>query len=847
MKLPGDLPMQRDVAELMRYWIDRGWAVFPLAPRSKEPLAGSNGVRDATRESATVASWAESVPNANIGGACDRWLVVDVDPRNGGVVPDWLPPTRVHMSGRGDGGCHLIYKLPPGAKVKSGKIAPGVDVKTGAGSYVVLPGSIHPDTGFPYVEGNQAMAVAPAALVSRVSREGSTDSENTSAPTNTRSILSALLENPAKEGGRNDWLATVCGHYAKQYRRTPDLYHTQVGLANNLLTPPLDEAEVRKTSQSIWDAEMTNNADRDHIDDLAASNGYLVGIGDRLMTLGWPDGAARDDPPELVEFADFNPRVVNVLVDPDDDMYIYDIELHRTSGDPVVITVTAESFGDPRTLRKVFARYAASVTHPKRLVHGSPDWATRLLKFLTSQNAPRLQKAPYLGWNDEEQGYLTMTGVLDASGLREFRVAKPNTVELRHSTPIDHEYRFESTRQRAVEILAEVCTFQDPETVAVFGAWWAGTLIKHQIRRHTALFPVMAVEAASGSGKTSGFFAMMAQLAGSNDGAGQYTLATLRNALSAHTNNIIWVDDLDDPSSLHEMIRVLTAGGSLSKMVNHTRTVRYPLVSSLLLSGESLGLADQQATLDRCILLHPPDPTRRMSLRGDYPQWDDVARLQAELHQYGGGSGVSGHYAQMVAQASGDIRVMCESLARSVPTGRTGAWYLTLAAGARVLDYLTTDDRSMLVEGNGQFAEGVQTWLTARLEPTMDDGGNRRDRIHNDNAMIQKILPMYLADVSVNPAHRSPVASIYQTGEDYEVLVNTRALAEWWSDQRHGRVHPRTESDSSFQQQVLALKNTYGDEVISHVRRRFGAGDRLRRFVRITGPVAREIVLRSQD
>ena len=76
------------------------------------------------------------------------------------------------------------------------------------------------------------IAVA-AALVSRVSREGSTDSKNTSAPTNTRSILSALLENPAKEGGRNDWLATVCGHYAKQCRRTPDLYHTQVGVKNN--------------------------------------------------------------------------------------------------------------------------------------------------------------------------------------------------------------------------------------------------------------------------------------------------------------------------------------------------------------------------------------------------------------------------------------------------------------------------------------------------------------------------------------------------------------------------------------------------------------------------------------
>lgn len=847
MKLPVGLRVERNVYDLMAYWVEHGWSVFPLAPRSKEPLAGSGGSKDATRNLDRVADWCRAVPEANIGGVCDKWMVVDVDPRSGGSVPDWLPPTRVHMSGRGDGGCHLVYKLPPGANVKSGKLAPGVDVKTGPGSYVLLPGSIHPDTGWYYTAGRQPMAYAPPELVSRMARDGSGDTGGGAGTGNTRSILSALLENPASEGGRNDWLATVCGHYAKQHRRMQDLYWTQVKLANAMLVPPLPEDEVNKTAASIWESEQTNNADRDLLDSMEPGNGHLVGIEDRLFTMGWPNGAHRDDPAELVEFADFNPRVLSVMVDPEDEMYTFDVELVRDAGEPVAVTLPAELFGDPRTLRKTLARYACSITHPKRLVHTTPDWATRLLKYMTSQNAPRLQKAPYLGWSDVEQGYLTADGVLDASGLREFRVAKPNLVELRASSPIDHDYRFEASRARAVQILDEVCTYQEAETVAVFGAWWAATLVKHHIRRHASMFPVMAIEAASGSGKTSGFFDLMTQLSGSNDGAGQYTLATLRNALAANVNHIVWVDDLDDPSSLHEMVRVLTAGGSLSKMVNYTKTIRYPLVASLLLSGESLGLSDQKATLDRCVLLHPPDPTGRRSLKGDYPQWRDIVELRAELVRYDGGSGLAGHYVQMVAQVSDEISTICDELARTVPSGRAGSWYLTLMVGARVLDYLTTDDRSKLHSGDGRFSVRVGHWLASRLEPTADDVGNIRELVRNDNALTQKILPMYLADTSVNPRMCSPVASIYQTGDEFEVLVNTRALAKWWNDEQNGRIHQRTETDSSFQHQVRALRNAYGNEVVDTTRRRYGAGERLRRYVKFTGPLAREIVLRSQD
>jgi hypothetical protein len=83
-------------------------------------------------------------------------LVLDVDPRHDGLgrLADLerehgpLPPTRVSVSGRGDGGQHLWF-LHPGGRLSAARLGPGVDLKTHAG-YVLLPPSRHPTTGQPY-------------------------------------------------------------------------------------------------------------------------------------------------------------------------------------------------------------------------------------------------------------------------------------------------------------------------------------------------------------------------------------------------------------------------------------------------------------------------------------------------------------------------------------------------------------------------------------------------------------------------------------------------------------------------------------------------------------------------
>jgi hypothetical protein len=69
-----------------------------------------------------------------------------------------LPETLTTVSGRGDGGVHLFFRRPPG-KLSSKRLGPGIDIKTSTG-YVMLPGSVHPATGKPYV-GIERPVVAP--------------------------------------------------------------------------------------------------------------------------------------------------------------------------------------------------------------------------------------------------------------------------------------------------------------------------------------------------------------------------------------------------------------------------------------------------------------------------------------------------------------------------------------------------------------------------------------------------------------------------------------------------------------------------------------------------------------
>jgi hypothetical protein len=127
-----------------------------------------HGLYAATSDPDRVARWWARRPQANIGARVPRsLLVLDIDPRHGGQARlaqlegehGALPPTRVSISGRGDGGRHCWY-LHPGGRLSAARLGAGLDLKTHNG-YVLLPPSRHPTTGRPYQWADPAVDPAP--------------------------------------------------------------------------------------------------------------------------------------------------------------------------------------------------------------------------------------------------------------------------------------------------------------------------------------------------------------------------------------------------------------------------------------------------------------------------------------------------------------------------------------------------------------------------------------------------------------------------------------------------------------------------------------------------------------
>lgn len=156
-------------------YASEGFEVFPCSAVNKQPLT-TNGFYDATRDEAQIRSWWQQHPDALIGCRINPdHLVLDIDPRHAGdatwqaLVDHYGDPgiNRKHVSGRGDGGCHIWFRRPDGrltiksidkfarengtghATGKRGWTG-GIDLLHNTQRYTILPPSPHPVTGKPY-------------------------------------------------------------------------------------------------------------------------------------------------------------------------------------------------------------------------------------------------------------------------------------------------------------------------------------------------------------------------------------------------------------------------------------------------------------------------------------------------------------------------------------------------------------------------------------------------------------------------------------------------------------------------------------------------------------------------
>jgi hypothetical protein len=546
----------------------------------------------------------------------------------------------------------------------------------------------------------------------------------------------------------------VLGHLAKDIR-FEDAFLALAEVLNRSLDQPLDAAEVAKTAESVWRTEASNHGGMP-----TQRSGWLVGDTGRMYTLV----REKDDKTGHVEeCADFNLEVMGKYTDDEHrTTYRLLITSELAPGEERYQVEAASTFGTGRTLDPWLAARELNWWPIGGDVGKDQAQPRRLRQYLSSQDAPVLQVAPHMGWHDPAEGFVVAEGLITAGGLDPQGGWLPDPAILRRDKHINR-YGFGGSWEEAQRVLREVLTWQDERVTSVFGAWWAACLIKAQLMPKVAGFPFMAIEAMSGSGKTTGFFGTMVQLNGAVRDQGNYTLATLRDALASNRSGMVWIDDPDDASRYYSLIRAATAEGSESKKdINTHDTVSMELVAPVLLTAEALPkINDERALLDRLIQIDVPSARERPSRHGRQTQWDDVLALRAEHPDMWK---LAGWYVQKALQ-SAEVVQEWESLRPT--SGRHGDKMGVLRVGARVLMELT---------GDATHAERVDGWVAEQEEPSGDYLTNR-------------ILPEYLRKRGwPQSARHAADAFIDESGI---VWWYAPGISDWWQNE-HRSADART-------------------------------------------------------
>lgn len=854
-----------------------GLQVFPARYKDKKTLVDWKKYQS-TDASPMVDKWFRNRGHINfwvMTGRQSGYIVVDADSIEG---DEWwrhrigalMDATACSKTAKGH---HYWFKIPEGwtAEIPSWGCHPkkgdtfkeSFDLRADR-TGVIVPPSIH-ETGarYQWVRPLEDAVEAPPELLDGTYRAeaprgtGDTDDTTTGTGGTTRSLLSRLLaQPPGGEGsGRNDWLARVAGHYAKTYHNQRDLYDTHCEAANRSMGQPLDKDEFEKTIDSIWRGEHERN-DHRAID---AACGFLLSGGTE-MHCQVVVRRGEEKSYEFVEYADFDLVAKGVMID-DAGRRTYWAQVVRRkrngSGDVerFDIVLRAEILGDERAFRRFLASYACTILPPENMFPKSGSPALRVQRYLEAQQPPVVEITPALGHHpnaiaEGRGGYVTHDGAITAEGpVPVTEVAVRADPRLKAGGTAPHEYGFDGNPVIARQILKEVLSFHDETVCSVFGAWWAACLLKPQIQERTSLFPFMAIEAPSESGKTNGYFSMMLQLNGNTRGETQPTKAALRDMAASHRNGAVWIDDLDDPAYLMELLRAATSGGSLTKMGEDRESVKNTqIVSPIVISGEALGLGTQKALVDRAITLKAPSPTARRSLHDpSRPQWDDVLAVREAYPD--GLHALAGWYVQDA------LGVVAETL-QAVREGRTGGSgrasdkVAVLRAGARLLDYLLRHDGAW--EGRGEHARRVEQWLVGHL---VDSEGV--PITSNENALTLELIPWALRkwgfpekpqaadkpeqlDYPVFIKNFNPEAIDQQLlTTDVVIGVNVDLLAEAWEQEKRGRNEKRTTTGAALRDQAMALGFK------SKRQRLANGGNRLLYYFRIDGELAGIIAQRS--
>lgn len=273
-----------------------GWPVFPLWPKSKSP-ATKHGFKDAVTDEGQIRRWWTTNPDYNIGIATGNGLcVIDVDDKpdkhpvlGSDMLRDWeiehgeISETCCAKSGTG--GMHYYFDV--GDTKISGCESDTIFIDLRCdGNYIVAPPSIHPDTGRPYTWdiSPEDMEPAKATATDKACIQWVYDNRR-GAGKNGQKEKVKVPSSKVKEGeGRNRFLYEQgCSARAKgSDDEMIEIWLTE--LNKQKCSPPLDDAELRKTINSVCTKPIGLSEEAKKQRDMATARFNHVAVANELLT-----------------------------------------------------------------------------------------------------------------------------------------------------------------------------------------------------------------------------------------------------------------------------------------------------------------------------------------------------------------------------------------------------------------------------------------------------------------------------------------------------------------------------------------------------------------------------------
>lgn len=522
-----------------------------------------------------------------------------------------------------------------------------------------------------------------------------------------------------------------------------------------------------------------------------------------------PDGKdIRVETPK--EFADFDIRAISVIRG--DRTSTWDVEIHRRSDGAILRDlVTSATLADGRKLDTWLATHEVSYGEPTTgPVLGRFRPGTRIMRYLIAQRPSPALIVQQLGYHDDLGMFLTLKGAI-LPGEVEFDTTVPYLPAgaLNPAGAAPFTFGFAAGGLLEVrDVLAETLTFHDEEATALFASWAAMSLIQSALMSYVDHFPVFAVEAPSGTGKTTGALGMLAELiTGYNLGESQSTLAVLRDLVASTWSGFIHTDDVNDPKTLFEMLRLSTAKGTKPKKSgeNWSTNALIQLTGSMYITGEYLGMNAEKALLDRVVKIGLSSPVDRRSQRPGrehMSQARDMKEVQRRYRREWGG------LAALSATVISEVLLYTERLCDLVDdlrpaTGRAGDKFAVLLAGARMVDHLLGEPDAW--DGEGMTSFRVRAWVGHQVDDSSFDG---------DNKLTLRVIPeVYGLGLQMGDTFRGmevkfpPVgfAPIAKWGGEERLFFRAPELSKVWEAWKGtAHVDQRTESRTALEQQARA-------------------------------------------